>query len=45
MSSVQTSRIAPAAGGGTGEPLRHFAPAPLIGGLASPIRKGGTPQG
>lgn len=33
MSSVQTSRIAPAAGGGAGEPLRHFAPAPIIGGL------------
>ena len=33
MSSVQTSRIALAAGSGAGEPLRRFAPAPLIGGL------------
>ena len=31
--------------GGAGEPLRRFAPAPLIGGLASPIRRGGIPQG
>lgn len=34
-----------AAGSGAGEPLRHLAPAPLIGGLASPIRRGGIPQG
>lgn len=45
MSSWISAPIGMLLAAALGEPLRYFAPAPLIGGLASPIRRGGIPPG